>query len=106
MLAATPSLTLAPLEQVAAWLPYAPHCLLRPSSRSSPTPSCTIVEFCDAYNLGEHAEMGLEKLGFRFGDDLNALRAEEYKEAGFKPLEWKRVLKAYRRLKQDTRLTQ
>jgi hypothetical protein len=50
--------------------------------------------------------MGLEKLGFRFGDDLNALGAEEYKEAGFKPLEWKRVLKAYRRLKQDTRLTQ
>ena len=79
---------------------------LRPSSPSSPTPSCTIVEFCDAYNLGEHAEMGLEKLGFRFGDDLNALKAEEYKEAGFKPLEWKQVLKAYRRLKQDTHLTQ
>ena len=79
---------------------------LHPSPHSSPTLSCTITEFCDAYNLGEHAEMGLEKLGFRFGDDLNALRAKEYKEVGFKPLEWKWVLKVYRRLKQDTRLTQ
>lgn len=47
--------------------------------------------------------MGLEKLGFRFGDDLNTVTAEEYAEAGFKLLEWRRVLNAYRKLKKDTR---
>ncbi len=33
---------------------------------SSPlTADCTIVEFCEAYDLGEQVEAGLEKLGFR-----------------------------------------
>jgi hypothetical protein len=73
---------------------------------SPPTANCSIAEFCEVYNLGEQAELGLEKLGFRFGDDLSALGAEEYREAGFKPLEWRRVLKAYRKLKLDSRLTQ
>jgi hypothetical protein len=80
---------------------------LHPSPPSSPpTPNCTIAEFCEAYSLGEQTELGLEKLGFRFGDDLNALQPDEYKEAGFKPLEWRRVLKAYRKLKLDSRFTQ
>jgi hypothetical protein len=77
---------------------------LRQSPPSSPpTADCSIADFCMAYNLGERTEAGLEKLGFRFGDDLSTVTAEEYGEAGFKPLEWRRVLAAYRKLKQDTR---
>jgi hypothetical protein len=52
--------------------------------------------------LGRWAEVGLEKLGFCFGDDLNTVTAEEYAEAGFKQLEWRRVLNTYRKLKQNT----
>jgi hypothetical protein len=70
---------------------------------SPPTASCTVAEFCESYDLGEQTEMGLEKLGFRFGDDLSTVTAEEYTKAGFKPLEWRRVLRAYRKLKQDNR---
>ncbi len=72
---------------------------------SPPTANCSIAEFCELYNLGEQVEVGLEKLGFRFRDDLSTVTAEEYVEAGFKPLEWRRVLKAYRKLKHDTRYT-
>jgi hypothetical protein len=70
---------------------------------SPPTADCTIAEFCETYNLGEQAGAGLENLGFRFGDDLTTVTSEEYTGAGFKPLEWRRVLKAYRRLKHDNR---
>jgi hypothetical protein len=70
---------------------------------SPPTADCTIAEFCEKYGLGERVEAGLDKLGFCFGDDLNNVSAEEYTDAGFKVLEWKRLLKAYRRLKHDNR---
>ncbi len=53
------------------------------------------------YDLSEHAEAGLERLGFWFGDNLSSVKQEEYKGAGFKTLEWKRVLKAYRKLKHN-----
>ncbi len=66
------------------------------------TANCLIAEFCESYNLGEQVEVGLEKLGFHFEDDLSIVTVEEYAEAGFKPLEWRRVLKAYRKLKHDT----
>ena len=73
---------------------------LRSPPSSPPTDvNCSITEFCETYNLGNHAEAGLEKLGFRFGDDLTTVTLEEITEAGFKPLEWKRVLKVYNRLK-------
>jgi hypothetical protein len=68
---------------------------------SPPTANCMIAEFCELYDLGDQVEVGLEKLGFHFGDDLSTVTAEEYAEVGFKPLEWRRVLKAYRKLKQD-----
>ena len=67
-----------------------------------PAANCTMAEFCELYDLGEQAEVGLEKLGFHFGDDLSTVTAEEYAMAGFKPLEWRRVLKAYRKLKHDS----
>jgi hypothetical protein len=70
---------------------------------SPPTADCTIAQFCLTYDLGEHTEATLEKLGFRFGDDLMTVSAAEYTEAGFKPLEWRRLLKAYKKLKQDSR---
>ena len=31
---------------------------------SPPTANCMITQFCDTYYLGEHAEVGLKKLGF------------------------------------------
>jgi hypothetical protein len=70
---------------------------------SPPTADCTIAEFCDAYDLGEQAALGLEKLGFRFGDNLSALKPKEVAEAGFKVLEWQRVLKAYQKLNRNYR---
>ena len=65
--------------------------------------NCSITEFCEMYNLGDHAKARLEKLGFCFGDDLTMVTSEEIVEAGFKSLEWRRVLKAYRKLKLDSR---
>jgi hypothetical protein len=68
-----------------------------------PTSNITIAEFCDEYNLGESVAAGLDKLGFRVGDDLASITQQEYTDAGFKPLEWRRLLKAYRKLKCDQR---
>ena len=65
--------------------------------------NCSITEFCETYNLGDHAKAGLEKLGFRFGDDLTTVTSREIVEVGFKLLEWRRVLKAYRKLKLNSR---
>ena len=67
-----------------------------------PTTNCTVAEFCESYDLGNQAVIGLENLGFWFGDDLNTVTAEEYTTAGFKLLEWRRVLRAYSELKWDT----
>ena len=55
--------------------------------------------FCEAYGIKEEEEQALESLGFVIGDDLNQVTEREYKEAGFKPLAWKRVLKAYKQYK-------
>jgi hypothetical protein len=69
---------------------------------SPPTADCTIAQFCLTYDLGEHTEAALEKLGFRFGNDLMTVSVTEYTEVGFKPLEWRQLLKAYKCLKQDS----
>jgi len=68
---------------------------------SPPTMDCTIAEFCDTYGLGEQAVVKLERLGFCFGDNLTTVTPEEYTRVGFKVLEWRRVLLAYKTLKQD-----
>lgn len=68
---------------------------------SPPTANYSIAEFCKKYELGEQAEAGLENLGFRFGDDLRTVTTDEYMKAGFKLLEWRRVLKAYRKVKHE-----
>src|SRR5258708_32133956 len=73
---------------------------------SLPTASCSVTDFCEKYDLGLDAETGLKNLGFRFGDDLRTVTAIEYMEAGFKPLEWRWVLRAYKQLKQDNRHAQ
>ena len=44
-----------------------------------------LQSFTGLYDLGEQAEVGLEGLGFRFGDDLSTVTADEYAIAGFKP---------------------
>ncbi len=84
-----------------AFAPTAMTCHSPPSS--PPTASCSVAEFCEMYDLGERAEAGLKRLGFRFGDDLSSVKQEEYEGARFKTLEWKRVLKAYRKLKHNLR---
>jgi len=68
---------------------------------SPPTASCSVTDFCKKYDLGWDAEIGLKNLGFCFGDNLYTVMAIEYMEAGFKPLEWQWVLRAYKQLKQD-----
>lgn len=73
---------------------------------SPPTANCSIADFCESYNLGPQAESGLDHLGFEFGDDLSTVTESQYTKAGFKPLEWRRVLKAYRQLKVDNRHVQ
>ncbi len=52
-------------------------------------------------NLGPQVESGLCNLGFEFRDDLYTVTEDQYTKAGFKPLEWQQVLKAYRQLKVD-----
>ena len=61
-----------------------------------------IIEFCEKYDLGEWVEIGLDKLGFCFRDDLNLVKPQKYMEAGFRLLEWRQVLAVYRKLKHDT----
>jgi hypothetical protein len=82
-----------------------PSTAFMPTKASPPfsplTTNCTIAEFCEKYNLGKQVEVGLDELGFYCGDDLSTVTAEEYTMAGFKLLEWRRVLKAYRKLKHD-----
>jgi hypothetical protein len=66
-----------------------------------PTVNCTIAKFCDTYGLGEQVVVKLERLGFCFRDDLTTVMPEEYTRVAFKVLEWRRVLLAYKMLKQD-----
>ena len=57
--------------------------------------------FYQACGVTEDEEQALEKLGFRMGDDLDQVTESEYKEAGFKPLDWRRFLKVYKRYKRN-----
>jgi hypothetical protein len=86
-------------------MPRALHHQSRSLPSSPPTTTCTTAEFCKLYDLGEQAKVGLDALGFQFGDDLCTVTENQYLRAGFKPLEWQRVLKAYRQLKEDNRRT-
>jgi hypothetical protein len=54
------------------------------------------------YGLGEQAVVKLERLGFCLGDNLTTVMPEEYTRVAFKVLEWRRVLLAYKMLKQDS----
>jgi hypothetical protein len=58
--------------------------------------------FCEACGIKKEEEQALENLGFVMGDDLGVTE-HECKEAGFKPLAWKRVLKAYKKFKHDVK---
>ena len=72
---------------------------------SSPiVPPCSVTDFCHQYELGVEAETGLEELGFVMGDDLKSVTEAQYVQAGFKPLAWQRVLKAYKKYKRDNLL--
>jgi len=53
------------------------------------------------HHLDEHIKGLLSQLGYQPGDDLTKLEKEDWTEAGFKKLEWNRVLEAaalYRRM--------
>jgi hypothetical protein len=54
------------------------------------------------YGLGEQAVVKLERLGFCLRDNLTTVMPEEYTRVAFKVLEWRRVLLAYKMLKQDS----
>jgi hypothetical protein len=71
------------------------------SSPFEADPDVGVHEFCEAYGIGMEEEQCLEKLGFQMGDKLDDVVDQEWKEAGFKPLAWKRVLKAYKKCKDD-----
>jgi hypothetical protein len=62
-----------------------------------------VHDFCESYGIKENEELGLEKLGFALGDDLEEVAEKEYQAAGFKTLSWKRVLKAYKKFKRDNK---
>jgi hypothetical protein len=75
-----------------------------PDPPSSPIHApCDVATFCRDYGLNEADEAGLENLGFKTRDDLNTVMKEEYTQAGFRALLWRRVLKAYKRFKRDNR---
>jgi len=71
------------------------------SGSSPPLPECGVQEFCDMYDLGPEISAGLEKLGFCIGDDLAAVSANEWEQAGIKVLGRVRTLKAYKKFKSD-----
>ena len=58
-------------------------------------------EFCIEYKLNTVSKQGLLALGFEMGDDLSVVTETEYKGAGFQPLSWDRVRRAYHKYKQD-----
>ena len=71
---------------------------------SSPIPfdeDVSIEDWCKTYHLNEHIHSCLIELGFVVGDSLKALEREDITQAGFKPLEWQRVLQADRRWRRD-----
>ena len=60
-----------------------------------------VATWCAQYQLDEEAEAGLDRLGFAVGDNLKSVTAKKYTDAGFKPLAWRRVLKAYHQFRRD-----
>ncbi|KAF9234541.1 hypothetical protein BU15DRAFT_78901 [Melanogaster broomeanus] len=85
------------------WAPYgmypsAPPMAPTPSTSHAPSSpimeSCTLDEFCDQTGLGDRERDGLEKLGYQVGDRLHDIEKEDIREAGFRPCDWSRVLRA------------
>jgi hypothetical protein len=88
---------------VSAGIPAAPGSLHKERSSSPIDIPGDVHAFCDAYGIKEEEEQALENLGFVMGDNLGQVTEHEYKEAGFKLLAWKRVLKAYKKFKRDAK---
>ena len=63
----------------------------------------SVHDFCVGYGIGTGLEGCLDKLGFQIRDNLIEVTENQWKEAGFKPLEWQHVLKAYKKYKVDKR---
>ena len=68
---------------------------------SPPLMGLLFDEFCIEYKLNTVSKQGLLALGFEMGDDLSVVTETEYKAAGFQPLSWDQVRRAYRKYKQD-----
>jgi hypothetical protein len=62
-----------------------------------------VHSFCVDFRIGEDVEQCLDQLSFMMGDNLDEVMEQEYKDAGFKALAWKRVLKAYKKHKCATK---
>jgi hypothetical protein len=55
--------------------------------------------FCEAYRIDGDAEQGLEVLRVVMGDKSETVTPAEYKEAGFKTMQWKHILVTYEKYK-------
>jgi hypothetical protein len=88
---------------VSAGILAAPGSLHKECSSSPIDIPGNIHAFCEAYGIKEEEEQALKSLGFVMGDNLGQVMEHEYQEAGFKPLAWKRVLKAYKKFKCDAK---
>ncbi|KAI0058917.1 hypothetical protein BV25DRAFT_1918836 [Artomyces pyxidatus] len=64
------------------------------SDRSSPIPGIDLDDWCTQMALDEATCEKLHTLGFQVGDNIKTLPETDWQEAGFKRLEWQRVLKA------------
>ncbi|KAI0050389.1 hypothetical protein FA95DRAFT_621088 [Auriscalpium vulgare] len=69
------------------------------ADRSSPMPSSPITsmkleEWCEKYEIPSATCAKLRELDFQPGDNLKTVEEKDWKEAGFKLLEWRRVLQA------------
>ena len=66
-----------------------------------PRSKISIADFCARYDLEEGDEAGLDRLGFRVGDDLCTLTKDDWLGMGIKPLVMRRIFEAIRTYKQD-----
>ncbi|EED77436.1 predicted protein [Postia placenta Mad-698-R] len=69
---------------------------------SSPlSAACGVEEFCDKMGLKEVEHEGLKRLGFHVGDKLDDVQPTDWKEAGFCPLKWNRVVRAEKKFRKE-----
>ena len=69
------------------------------SSSPPPDADLTATDFCEQAELNPEWAARLDELGFSLSADLDQLSREDWLQVGFKPLEWVKVTKAYKKLR-------